>query len=1067
MNGEVNGIMEEAKSSSLETAPNAHILKAVASEEYKNGTIHYEDSNSTENSNHLDLENSHKTSEDLNLKYAANDSSNDTGQTQTIIETDSTCNASVQELVMEAEKDNSNNTLDDNCNVSNDSYPESMNSSQVNSEMLEQDGIHSMVDKIKDSGNMLDKVQDTDLQDAYEGGESEVESSNEGASENEPKAEDTVSIDSDTGPDGNDDSSQESKTKSIKTNDIVMLDNCKVTKGRLSITEIHEIESDNDDCIMTNVQSKVKNLVPLRRSSRAIKRKRYTDDLDNCDDDSDIEQISMRESFKVRSKPILINDTKALVEIAAKQMKSGYNQVQKKEPTIVIIDTNSTNLLEKLPSKAFGLSIRSNTNTQTLYQNMINRGTTVTAVSTKTNLSNNSQNCQQSILPSLTDDMFVVEAPSFIVPYVYEKPSLKPFREFVDTLGKELEEQKAKDDKELIEQQKIEKEEREKEKQDRKERGEEVEDSEEKNLTSEQSVVSENVNIEMDEKKKKKIEKRERRKRNEEDDDLSWDGECSSDSDDDAVSDEESKTIILKEKDDTIEDIKEVADLTAEKVLSKSDNYFDCSLGKFFIGIGLNLVQEYVQSDLLKQQNRKLYREKKTGYNTKGTEVSIASLIKNLEFSKENNAPYKFTFKKCEFCSFKTESSLALAHHLETPHMKNNCYKCNFCAFEVKSPHDILYHMESEHNTRGKLERAPAYHQCANCPFEDNGKGKLARHLIPCSKKFKPDVNLSPPIEWEPPAKIPKITRARNSLMGGSNQNSFNRAVIGNNMSRPMNMNIASMGGMSCSPYRPRIKTPMQISPRAMAPMMRGSVMIRQSMPTIASANLTIKPKSLHQPSISITPLPRQLQPLHQPVQHQPQVTQAQAKGSFVICEICDGYIKDLEQLRNHMQWIHKVKIHPKMIYNRPPLNCQKCQFRFFTDQGLERHLLGSHGLVTSSMQEAANKGKDAGRCPVCGRVYQWKLLNHVARDHNLTLKPAHLSYKCTVCTATFGMYKQFENHVYSAHSVVAKRVIDKNKSSTVSQKTTNDSLLKPLKINDEITIIPQPVKNSTLVTDK
>lgn len=63
------------------------------------------------------------------------------------------------------------------------------------------------------------------------------------------------------------------------------------------------------------------------------------------------------------------------------------------------------------------------------------------------------------------------------------------------------------------------------------------------------------------------------------------------------------------------------------------------------------------------------------------------------------------------------------------------------------------------------------------------------------------------------------------------------------------------------------------------------------------------------------------------------------------------------------------LQIHPKMIYNRPPLNCQKCQYRFFTDQGLERHLLGSHGLVTSSMQEAANKGKDAGRCPVCGRV--------------------------------------------------------------------------------------------------
>ena len=31
--------------------------------------------------------------------------------------------------------------------------------------------------------------------------------------------------------------------------------------------------------------------------------------------------------------------------------------------------------------------------------------------------------------------------------------------------------------------------------------------------------------------------------------------------------------------------------------------------------------------------------------------------------------------------------------------------------------------------------------------------------------------------------------------------------------------------------------------------------------------------------------------------------------GTFVICEICDGYIKDLEQLRTHMQWIHKVSL--------------------------------------------------------------------------------------------------------------------------------------------------------------
>ena len=85
--------------------------------------------------------------------------------------------------------------------------------------------------------------------------------------------------------------------------------------------------------------------------------------------------------------------------------------------------------------------------------------------------------------------------------------------------------------------------------------------------------------------------------------------------------------------------------------------------------------------------------------------------------------------------------------------------------------------------------------------------------------------------------------------------------------------------------------------------------------------------------------------------------------------------------------------------------------------QGLERHLLGSHGLVTANMQDLANKGRDSGRCPQCGKMFHWKLLNHVAKDHSKTLKPAHLSYKCTVCCATFGVYKLFEDHVYSAHS--------------------------------------------------
>lgn len=72
-----------------------------------------------------------------------------------------------------------------------------------------------------------------------------------------------------------------------------------------------------------------------------------------------------------------------------------------------------------------------------------------------------------------------------------------------------------------------------------------------------------------------------------------------------------------------------------------------------------------------------------------------------------------------------------------------------------------------------------------------------------------------------------------------------------------------------------------------------------------------------------------------------------------------------------------------------------------------------------------------------------------------VTLKPAHLSYKCTVCTATFSMYKQFENHVYSSHSVVAKKIMESSDRKKAAAAAAASG--QPIKLNDEITIIPHP----------
>lgn len=61
---------------------------------------------------------------------------------------------------------------------------------------------------------------------------------------------------------------------------------------------------------------------------------------------------------------------------------------------------------------------------------------------------------------------------------------------------------------------------------------------------------------------------------------------------------------------------------------------------------------------------------------------------------------------------------------------------------------------------------------------------------------------------------------------------------------------------------------------------------------------------------------------------------------------------------------------------------CPKCGMRFHTDRGLDRHLLGLHGVITNGMREAARKGKDGGMCPICKKVSSSKLLEHVLTNH-------------------------------------------------------------------------------------
>lgn len=344
-----------------------------------------------------------------------------------------------------------------------------------------------------------------------------------------------------------------------------------------------------------------------------------------------------------------------------------------------------------------------------------------------------------SLLPNLTDDMFVLEAPSFIVPYIYEKPSGIDLKGIVNELAKTIVHKET-----------------------------EKRSFDEKSSGAESELLNTNQkSTESSDREEKKVKDSSKRssKRGPANGDESWD-EYGTSTDDEASGDEKRTKVLIKESHADIDSIKPHI-TSSDQIVgeSKNDSYFDSPIGKFFMTIGINLVQEHVQADLLRQQKRK--REKEGKAPSASTQMAINSLQKSLEISKQNNAPFKHKLKRCDHCAFKTESDLVLSNHYEVPHYKNNIYKCNYCEYEARPVHDILYHVEAIHNMKGRLDKPMSYHQCPNCPFEDNGKSKMVRHEVACAKKFKPENNLSPPLDWEPPAKIPRI-KAKHGLVGAA-----------------------------------------------------------------------------------------------------------------------------------------------------------------------------------------------------------------------------------------------------------------------------------------------------------
>ena len=435
------------------------------------------------------------------------------------------------------------------------------------------------------------------------------------------------------------------------------------------IEDVEEVKDDDSDIQEVEPEDPLNHSVSITPKNSGEKKPNVV----TIDDLKTLQRLatSAKQSMdKAKSDNLMVIDTQSII---AGKMGSGVSITPAKPKTPATLPS-SLNITPAGLTLGSGVTIKPNRPAST----GPGPGVSVTPVS-----SNKPQELND---PNLTDDTFVVEAPSFIVPYVYEKPPVESMSDFKESINKKIEERR-------------------KDKEKRKADGEE-------NVSEDEEAPAE---------KPKRL------------------------------PDKENK-----------------------------DAFFSSTLGKFFSDLGMNLVQEYVQKDLLRQQQKRSQKDKSAA-----VMHAIKSLQQNLDDTRENVADFKFDLKKCKFCSFRTESRLVMQHHMETPHMRNFIYRCNFCEFETKIPQEVLFHMDSIHGVKGKLERAPYFHQCPQCPFEDNGKGKLTRHKMGCDKRFIERQNQVPDRDWAPPAKIrpPPVRPGFTGYM--NNKQGFGASPTNTNMSSP------------------------------------------------------------------------------------------------------------------------------------------------------------------------------------------------------------------------------------------------------------------------------------------
>ena len=156
------------------------------------------------------------------------------------------------------------------------------------------------------------------------------------------------------------------------------------------------------------------------------------------------------------------------------------------------------------------------------------------------------------------------------------------------------------------------------------------------------------------------------------------------------------------------------------------------------------------------------------------------------------------------------------------------------------------------------------------------------------------------------------------------------------------------------------------------------------------------------------------------------QIPAGHASGSYnqsvmpsLICEICGKLVDGREALWGHFRSAHHVELCRTTMRNKEPwMKCDVCNGRFWTYQGLSRHLLLAHNrALATSFTSGTPATPVVARCHLCGGSQTSNPLSHFSACHNVTLLEMYHAKLCCLCNRKVNSGRAFEEHMVEQHS--------------------------------------------------